>query len=350
MSRIGTHTALCMAIAATLSSSACGGNASADAAARAGQPAADKSALPPLLAKPLPNDACGWFGASDVEATVGPVAGAPTVVRSAERPRPQADGNACLYRLAQQPSQGTGSVAIEVSVGNGVIAENVMGATRGRLEPWDYATPIPMGFMGRQGHVAITVTAQTLEVPRDKLQALAARVLGQVSDQPYLAPVDTELAKLIAESGGDDPRKSSDPDPCTLLTTAEAEAVLGRLTVPPYRSPGQVPLADPNGTSCSYYTAKHRAFTIEPTWVGGKTKFSMAKAVGGMAAPVLGNASTSPSPAAGPWDAASSSGTTGALYFLNGDRMLEVQYRTSSTDVDGAARLAKIAMGRMVAR
>ena len=54
--------------------------------------------------------------------------------------------------------------------------------------------------------------------------------------------------------------------------------------------------------------------------------------------------------AAGPWDAASSSGTTGALYFLEGDRMLEVHCRTSSTDAGGAVRLAKIAIGRMVAR
>lgn len=350
MRRIATHHIAILAIAATVSSSACGGKASADDAARAGRPETGTSPLPPLLAKPLPSDACGWFGASDVEATVGPVAGAPTVVRSAERPRPQADGHACLYRLAQQPSQGTGTVAVEVSVGNGVVAENVLGATRDRPSPWDYAAPIPLGFMGRQGHVAITVTAQSLDIPRAKLEALAARVLGQVSDQPYQAPADTALARLIAESGGDDPRKSSDPDPCTLITTAEAEGVLGRLTVPPYRSPGQVPLADAYGVSCSYYTGKHRAFTIEPTWVGGRTKFDMAKAAGGMAALVLGSGSAPSSTAADPWTDASSSRTTGALYFLNADRMLEVHYRTSSTDSDGAVRLAKIAMGRMVAR
>lgn len=350
MYRIVIHHVTVMATAATISSSACDGKASPDAAARVIRPDAGRSALPPLLAKPLPSDACGWFGASDVEATVGPVAGAPTIVRSAERPRPQADGHACLYRLAQQPSHGTGTVAVEVSVGNGVIAENVLGATGAQPSPWDYGAPIPLGFMGRQGHVAITVTAQSLDIPRAGLEALAARVLGQVSDQPYLAPADTALAKLIAESGGDDPRKSSDPDPCTLITTAEAEGVLGRLTVPPYRSPGQVPLADAYGASCSYHSGKHRAFTIEPTWVGGRTKFDMAKAVGGMAALVLGNGSAPSSAAAGPWTDASSSGTTGALYFLNGDRMLEVHYRTSSTDTDGAVRLAKIAMGRMVAR
>ena len=350
MHRIAIHHIAVMAIAATATSSACGGNASADDAVQAGRPDAGRSPLPPLLTKPLPGDACGWFGASDVDATVGPITGAPTIVRSAERPRPQADGRACLYRLAQQPSRGTGTVAVEVSVSNGVIAENVMGATRGQQSPWDYGAAIPIGFMGRQGHVTITVTAQSLEIPRAKLEALAARVLGQVSDQPYQSPVDTALAKLIAESGDDDPRKSSDPDPCTLVTTAEAEAVLGRLTVPPYRSAGQAPLADAYGASCSYYTGKHRAFTIEPTWAGGRTKFGMAKAAGGMAALVLGNERASSNAAAGPWSDASSSGTTGALYFLDADRMLEVHYRTSSTGRDGAVRLAKIAMRRMVAR
>ena len=200
MCRASIHRVVVMAIAATVSSSACGGNASADAAARAGRSDAGRSPLPPLLAKPLPSDACGWFGASDVEATIGPVAGAPTIVRSAERPRPEAEGHACLYRLTQQSSRGTGTIAVEVSVASGVIAENVMGATRGQPSPWDYSARIPMGFMGRQGHVAIIVTAQSLEIPRAKVEALAARVLEQVSDQPYMAPPDTALAKLIAES------------------------------------------------------------------------------------------------------------------------------------------------------
>jgi hypothetical protein len=300
---------------------------------------------------PLPSNACGWFAASDVEATVGPVAGRPTVVRSAERPRRQPDGAACLYRLAQQPTPGTGTVAVEVALGAGVIAENVTGTPRSTSAEWDYGTPIPMrGFMGRQGHVTITVTAQSLEIPRFKLEALATRVLGQLHDAPYIAPTDTALARLIADSGGDDPRKSPDPDPCTLITPSEADAVLGPSFVPPYRSPGPVPLADANGAICTYYRRRHRTFTIEPTWSGGRTKLGMAKAVGGKVRAALGGKDASTSAPAGPWDEAASSSTTGALYFLKGDRMLEVHYRTSSTDYDGAVRLAKIAMGRLVAR
>ena len=329
---------------------ACGGRASADDASRVAQTGAGPSALPPLLMWPLPRDACGWFAASDVEATIGPVAGAPTVVRSAERPRPQANGAACLYHLAQQPAQGRVTVAVEVSLGTGMIAENGKGTPRPMSADWDYSAPVPMGFMGRQGHVAITVTAPSLAVPRAKLEALATRVLGQLYDAPFIAPTDTALARLVAASGGDDARKSSDPDPCTLITASEAEAVLGPSIVPPYRSRGQVPLADANGASCTYYRKRHRAFTIEPTWSGGRTKLRMVKAAGGMAAAASGNSGASTGAPAGPWDEAASSSTTGALYFLEGDRMLEVHYRTSSTDYDGAVRLARIAMGRMAAR
>ncbi len=38
---------------------------------------------------------------------------------------------------------------------------------------------------------------------------------------------------------------------------------------------------------------------------------------------------------------------TGLLYFLKGDRMLELGYRTSSTDATGAVRLARAAVGRL---
>jgi hypothetical protein len=48
----------------------------------------------------------------------------------------------------------------------------------------------------------------------------------------------------------------------------------------------------------------------------------------------------------GPWDQATA-GTTGALYFLKGDRMLEIVYKTSSTDVRGVAKLAASAIGRL---
>ena len=66
MHRIAIHHIAVMAIAATAASSACGGNASADDAVQAGRPDAGRSPLPPLLTKPLPGDACGWFGHAEM--------------------------------------------------------------------------------------------------------------------------------------------------------------------------------------------------------------------------------------------------------------------------------------------
>ena len=48
----------------------------------------------------------------------------------------------------------------------------------------------------------------------------------------------------------------------------------------------------------------------------------------------------------GPWDRANV-GITGALMFLKGDKLLEVHYLTSSTDMRGAVKLAAKAMPRM---
>jgi hypothetical protein len=37
----------------------------------------------------------------------------------------------------------------------------------------------------------------------------------------------------------------------------------------------------------------------------------------------------------------------GRLYFLKGDRMIEMQYRTSAADAVGATRLARAAIKRL---
>ena len=49
----------------------------------------------------------------------------------------------------------------------------------------------------------------------------------------------------------------------------------------------------------------------------------------------------------GPWEEAGANSMTGELYFLNGDRFLEVNYLTSTTDMNGAVGLSRIALGRL---
>jgi hypothetical protein len=49
----------------------------------------------------------------------------------------------------------------------------------------------------------------------------------------------------------------------------------------------------------------------------------------------------------GPWEDAAGDPATGQLYFLKGDRLIELGYFVSSTNFDGAVRLARIAVGRL---
>jgi hypothetical protein len=280
------------------------------------------------------------------------------------------DGGACLYRLEAEPSLGGKGVAIEVSPSSGVLYERALGASRqhfaavlgddkAQSKPatpeagWDFSGPLPMGlvsFVGRIGHVSVLVVSQSADVPRSSLIALAERVRDRIPDLPFAFQPDPMLEELRRMEGGRPEPPPSGPDPCGLLTRAEAEAVLGELIVEPYRSSGNTPLADPSGGSCTYFTAHHRALILMPHWDSGKMFFGMAKGLGGTVAaalPELGPNRESADTLDGPWDEAGGSGTTGDLYFLKGDRMLELTYLTSSTGADGAVRLARLAVERL---
>jgi hypothetical protein len=123
--------------------------------------------------------------------------------------------------------------------------------------------------------------------------------------------------------------------------------VLGKLVVPPYRSFEGSPYADPNGSSCAYYTAGHHVLILKPYWTQGKERvaavraddallYAIAKDPDGQMADTLD----------GPWEDVTT-GLNGRIGFLKGDRFLQVAYLTSSTDVAGAVRLARIAIDRL---
>ena len=76
--------------------------------------------------------------------------------------------------------------------------------------------------------------------------------------------------------------------------------------------------------------------------------FGMAKGVGG----VVGSVAPDDTAAAadtleGPWEDAAANGSTGQMFFLKNDRMLEIMFVTSSTDRVGAVRLARAAMEKL---
>ena len=345
----------------------CGNEAPAPAS-NAGGGAASSGANSPASAPATkfktataPASPCDWIPAADVAAVVGPLTGSPTRVRAADSPVPYDQGNACLYTLVQEPKIGKGTVTVQVELNDGVIAEDVAGSMFGRFarevgqggkvnkpavpEGWDSVTRMGYMFMGRVGHIGVHVATESMDVSFDKLAALAAVVRDRVPDQPFAMPLDPLLAKLGAANRGSGQATASH-DPCSLLTRADAEAVLGPLAADPYRSATDSPLLDEAGGSCTYFTGRHRALVITPEWDSGKMIFNMGKGIGGLVGQVSGSNTGAAVTETGPWERAAID-PSGALMFLKGDRALRIHFRTSSADRAGALRLAATAVNKL---
>lgn len=349
---------------------ACGGESGGEEAysALGEEPSPAGSSRSDVRAASPPADACGWLAAGEVAGILGELSGTPTVVRSVDDVRPHPQGVACAYRLQERPGRAPAEVVVQVTLNDGVAMEGALGAMRdgiaGALPPgtantgrgvadtsangWDFEGVLPpRTYTARVGHVGVRVATADPDIPKERLAALAASVRDGMPDLPFRMPVDPVLAELDAALGDEGPAAPpAGPDPCGLLTAEEAESVLGRLAVPPYRANGDSPLWDPHGESCAYFTSRHRALVLRPTWSAGAAAFAMAVGVDDAVASVAqGDASVDTLD--GPWEGVLAPGGTGSVRFLRGERMLELVYGTSSTDLTGAIRLARLALTRL---
>jgi hypothetical protein len=363
-------------LAAFAALAACGdrgaGTASAAAADQAPPPSAAAAATAVRTATRAADD-CGWITASDIAAIVGPLTGAP-----------RATGDGCVYPLpvdlatARRRAKALelqrkleerfgksdvpplvadeSAVIVDVQVYVDPAGERGMAAAWTNMAQWlpedssvgkpaaDSAPPTLPGwdatsqgsrsFFGRLGHLRVVVRVQAAEVNREQTVAIANRIREGIADLPFASERSGAPASY---------------DPCVLVTVQEAEGELGKLVVPPFRSDEGKPLAMENGKSCTYYTAGHHALVLTPTWTYGGMAFEAMRGVGRMLegiAPSL-HEDAADTLDSGPWDDAAGDPATGELYFLKGDRLLQVGYHVSSTDMNGAVRLAKIAIGRL---
>ena len=330
-----------------------------------------------------PDDPCAWIPVADVEATVGKLAGPPKPVGgcrytlvvpeavTARRQKQKEQQRQLQEKLSKafgtppsnEPSgfealdaklddPQSYAMTVEVQVDGDVAAEQAMNAaanqflgilgnaadnSSGRSKAaahWDDIRKIPYGFVGRVGHVRVSVANDRPDMPIEPLRALAERVRDRVPDQPFGITNPYQVIQL-----------GTTGDPCSLLTRAEAEAVLGPLAIDPYRSSSEKPaLAHGKGYACAYFTPGHHVFAIAPTWSGGEQNFKIDKGIGGLVGLVA-----PPEQQVimkGPWDQAHS-GMSGALLFLKGDKLLEVHYGTSRATRGDAVKLAAIAMRRL---
>jgi hypothetical protein len=354
---------------------ACGGE---DADAEARVPAADlrtpaerpkPGALPERTAT-QPASPCDWIPAGEVEAVVGKLSGPPrkheggcfyplpvdsiTLARHAKA-RQMEDALARAGMKSDWPPipEGTGGVLIHVQVGVGAeerpaeLGFATLGSWVGNDslltapppgDGWDYRTSIigKPNFWGRAGTVMVTVEGGTYGMEEAVLATLAGRVRDRIPDLPFVAP----------NAAASVPRG---PDPCSVLSRKEAEAVLGPLVVAPYRVPEGGALADPGGESCAYFSGKHRALLLTPHFTGGVEEMRFVRGRGGLGAVgVVDRAAEAADTLEGPWDEVAI-GVYGQLAMLKGDRMLEIGYLTSATDIAGAIRLAHAALPRLAA-
>jgi len=342
------------------------------AAGAARKPAANASAV---RTNTVPADGCGWLSAGEVEAVVGKLTGPPhsgdegcvyplpvdpeTARRRAQAvelrrkleerfgksdlPELKADESGVVVdvQVYVDPSgqRAAGAAWAVMSQWSGGSLDSIAKAAGDTLPPppvpgWESSNrPTRPSFFGSLGYVRVSVMVRDAAVTREQAIALANRIRGKMADLPF-----------PAQRSGMPPS----PDPCVLVTVQEAEAVLGKLVVPPYRSDDGTPLAIENGKSCSYLTAGHHALVLTPTWEYGGTAYEATK-IGGIVekiAPALHN-DAADTLDTGPWEEAGADPATGQLFFLKGDRFLEVGYLTATTDMNGAVRLASIALGRL---
>jgi hypothetical protein len=127
------------------------------------------------------------------------------------------------------------------------------------------------------------------------------------------------------------------PDACTLLTQAEAEAVLGPLV--------RAPFPDSTGKGCAYETAGPRQFVIRPEWTYGKFELDTERMTGGMVAMVGYTPEAVADTLEGPWDEVAF-GVTGIVFRVKA-RSLTVTYANSATNLSGALKLSRHALERL---
>lgn len=344
----------------------CGGDAGGQAdrsESNGNVSAAADAARPPFELAQAPDDPCAWLSPEEAQAILGSFSAPPVRVRPGQNPSPDPYGSGCLYTLAMQPQLGTGTVTLSVALYGGEAADLVSAASASLFgvapdstgnssasasSGWDHETRLGTTYLARIGHVGLQVDRGSFEIPDDKTRQLAAAARDKMADRPFANPIDPFLDSLREAEGSPVEPPPQGPDPCALLTRAEAEAVLGPLAVPPYRSAGNSPLWDAHGESCSYFTGNgHRALTIMPVWSQGQMTFRMAAGVGAVAANATGvDAGMAADTLEGPWDDVMQD-MQGMLRFLKGDRMLEVTWVTSNADWAGALRLAATAVGRL---
>ena len=329
-----------------------GESASASATSAGGGAPSARAASTVRAVKP-PSDACGWLTVDEVETVTGKLAGPP-----------RAAGNECHYPLPldpiilerktrnreidrkllgpnapslRDPNWDRTAIIVKVDLHTTLVSER--GSRTDGGNGWDRVRRTFGAFDGRIGHVAVIVSENDetdRAIPMEKKEALAALVRDNVPDVVFANPngdMSTYLPSL--------------PDPCQLLTRPEAEAMLGTLVADPYRIGETEPFAESNGKSCGYATKHHHVLVVTPSWSDGKSELRSLRGISNLVSAVAAEPNADAADTLeGAWDQAATD-LDGSLVFLEGDRLLRIEYGTSTIDVAAAIQLARRILPRL---
>ena len=300
--------------------------------------------------KTLPSDfdPCSFVTIADVQRLIAPVKGAPSRGLKADQPEPTKNGKTCVFALASGAADTLGAEVVTEDAATSETASHMvtdglskntginMSVGEKNANGWDYDDAMPGLYAARLGHIAIHIAMNSQDawnrLPRDSVAKLAALMRDRIPDLPIASP-----HKQHSSDGVDN---------CALLTRQEAESVLGKLTVPPYRSLDESALAEPNGAGCSYYLGHHRVFSLTAEREIGQQAFKMASSMNNRIVSKIGAKGSSADTLEGSWDQAGS-GPGGSLLFLKGNKLLTVDYLTAGVGVEQATKLAAIAIRRL---
>jgi len=184
-------------------------------------------------AAPSGPDPCTLVSQGEMEEFLGPLGEPPYRVDVNRRPDPA--GDRCLYRdrswryVVLEVDWDDGSMALAVMGGATQTVADILG-TEGTTDldgAWDQAKVAFGRLMALKGNTAVTVDPMGSRLDRAAQARIAAIALGRAA-----SPLSYDGAKASRS-------RKSDPtpqDPCSLVTRAEAEALMGRLRGDPTTS------------------------------------------------------------------------------------------------------------------
>ena len=305
-----------------------------------------------IMAQPALPDPCSLLPIDDAKRLLGPLSGPPWRARNLDDTTSKSDGSTCVYPLkARENVAEHSAIALELKIDGAIgfeagaammngVAKGLLGSlgvktadgARHDVDGWDYLGGFTDRMAARVGHVAIAAKWERARGAADSLLEIMAIMRDHIPDSPFRSD----------ERGS----KGADGDACSLLTREEAEAVVGKLVVPPYHSRNLTGLADSDGDACTYYTSRHHVLSIAPSWSHGKQLFKLNAGLSQGVQSKVGVTGEAADTLEGNWDQAAAN-MGGDLYFLKGDRMLAISYRMSATDKAGALKLASSALERL---